>query len=150
MAGPDDSGPARHRLETWRAVLTEAGREVPPPYFGDWTADSGYRAGQVLAADPAVTAVFCGNDEMAAGLLHAVHDLGRVVPDDISVVGFDNVTLASHLQPPLTTVDQDYSQIGRELVALLVQQMRDGEILAGARKLVPTTFVERASTAPPR
>ncbi|UNX53765.1 LacI family DNA-binding transcriptional regulator [Georgenia sp. TF02-10] len=150
LAGPADSGPAQLRVEAWRATLAEAGRPVPAVAEGDWTAAAGYQIGHRLAADPDVTAVLCANDETATGVLHAFHEAGRRVPDDVSVVGFDGILLAEHLLPPLTTVAQDFDEIGRRLVDLLLRQVRDGEDLTGAHEEVPTRLVVRASTAPPR
>jgi DNA-binding LacI/PurR family transcriptional regulator len=123
-------------------------RAVAEVLLGDWTAGTGYEIGRRLASDPGVTAVFCANDETAAGLLRALHEAGRRVPDDVSVVGFDGIPLAEHLWPPLTTVVQDFSGIGRALVDLLLQQVRDGESLDDVHKLVPVELVVRASSGP--
>ncbi|WP_225997185.1 LacI family DNA-binding transcriptional regulator [Myceligenerans pegani] len=149
LAGPPDSIPARQREEAWRAALAEAGAVAPPAVRGDWTATSGYDAGAALAADPEVTAVFAANDEMAAGLMRALHEAGRAVPGDVSVVGFDGIELSAQLWPPLTTVAQDFGEIGRRLVDLLLRQVRDREDLADTHSVVPVRLVERASTAPP-
>jgi DNA-binding LacI/PurR family transcriptional regulator len=169
VAGPADSAPAQVRAEAWRATLDAAGSPVPEIVEGDWSAASGYDAGRRLAADPDVTAVFCANDEMAAGVLRALHEAGRAVPRDVSVVGFDDILLAEHLWPPLTTVVQDFDEIGRRLVARLLEQVRAGggvnasEVsLAEARadevygdeddlhEVVPVELRIRQSTAPPR
>lgn len=150
IAGPRGSVPAELRLDAWRTALRTAGREVPEPFQGDWTAASGYRAGRRAAADPTVTAVFCGNDEMAAGLYRALSEAGRSVPEDVSVVGFDDIPLAEYFTPSLTTVAQDFEAIARRLVDLLLQQIREGAALKEVHSLVPTEFVVRASTAPPR
>ncbi|ACZ20396.1 transcriptional regulator, LacI family [Sanguibacter keddieii DSM 10542] len=150
LAGPADSSPAGLRVDSWRACLVAAGRPVPEVVRGDWSATSGYEQGLRIAADPEVTAVFCANDEMAAGLYRALHETGRSIPEDVSVVGFDDIPLAEHLWPPLTTVAQDFHQIGRELVDLLLRQVRDGESLTDVRSLLPVELVVRASTAPPR
>lgn len=150
VTGPEDSRPAIQRAEGWRATLAAAGRDVPPPVIGDWSAGSGYAAGRVLAEQSEVTSVFCANDEMAAGLIHALHEAGRDVPGDVSVVGFDDIVLAEHLWPPLTTVAQDFAAVGRELVNLLIRQVRDGEVLTDVHTLVPVRLVVRASTSPPR
>lgn len=150
LAGPDDSTPARQRETTWREVLTEAGAAVPGVARGDWTAASGYDVGRELAADPGVTAVFAANDEMAAGLVRALHEAGRAVPGDVSVVGFDGIDLAAQLWPPLTTVEQDFAEIGRRLVGLLLRQIRHAENLEDTHEVVPVRLVARASTAPPR
>ena len=149
LAGPTDSGPAELRVEAWRATLARHGLPAPPPYRGDWSAGSGYEAGRRIAQDLGVTAVFCANDEMAAGLMRALYEAGRRVPDDISVVGFDDILLSEFLWPPLTTVRQDFETIGEQLVDLLMRQLRDGEQLADRRIAVPTTLIVRASTAPP-
>jgi len=149
LAGPDDSTPARVRAEAWRARLRAAGRPVPTVLHGDWSAASGYALGARLADDPEVTAVFCANDEMAAGLVRALHEHARRVPADVSVVGFDDIAMAEYLWPPLTTVRQDFPRIGVELVDLLVRQIRGHETLTGHHVLIPTSLVVRESTAPP-
>jgi len=150
LAGPPESGPAQLRAQAWRTTLAQAGRVVPEPVQGDWSAESGYAAGRLLAADDDVTAVFSANDEMATGLLHALHEAGRRVPQDVSVVGFDDIPLASHLWPPLTTVRQDFTRVGEELVRLLLEQIRAGSALVDRNVVVPAPLVVRASTAPPR
>jgi DNA-binding LacI/PurR family transcriptional regulator len=96
-----------------------------------------------------VTAVFAANDEMAAGLMRALHEAGRAVPGDVSVVGFDGIELSAQLWPPLTTVAQDFGEIGRRLVNLLLRQVRDGEDVTDAHTVVPVRLVERGSTAAP-
>lgn len=150
VAGPLDSTPARVRLEAWRTRLRAAGRPVPPVLHGDWSSASGLRLGVDLVKDPDVTAVFCANDEMAAGVIRALHEAGARVPEDVSVVGFDDIPLSEYLWPPLTTVRQDFTTIGENLVDLLMQQIREHTVLTGHHVLVPTDLVVRASTAPPR
>lgn len=86
---------------------------------------------------------------MAAGLYRALHESGRSIPEDVSVVGFDDIPLAEHLWPPLTTVAQDFHAIGQELVDLLLRQIRDGDSLTDVRSLLPVELVVRSSTAPP-
>ncbi|WP_423463460.1 LacI family DNA-binding transcriptional regulator [Promicromonospora sp. MS192] len=150
VAGPAGSAPAQVRAEAWRATLDAAGAVVPEAVVGDWTAGSGYDAGRRLAADPDVTAVFCANDEMAAGVLRALHEAGRAVPAEVSVVGFDDILLAEHLWPPLTTVAQDFDEIGRRLVARLLQQVRDGRRTgADEVRLAETTAAEVADATGP-
>jgi DNA-binding LacI/PurR family transcriptional regulator len=149
LAGPDDSGPAQIRQRVWREVLESAGRQVPAPLHGDWTSGSGYQAGMQVAEDADVTAVFAANDEMAAGLMRAVYERGLRVPQDISVVGFDDIPLAEYLWPPLTTARQDFHVIGAELVELIARQL-DGDVLTDRRTLVPVELVVRSSTASPR
>ncbi|RJL32728.1 LacI family DNA-binding transcriptional regulator [Bailinhaonella thermotolerans] len=148
ITGPDDWVDARGRAEGWKAALEAAGRQAPEPLAGDWTARSGYRAGRRLAADPAVTAVFAANDQMALGLLRALREAGRRVPEDVSVVGFDDIPEAAYLWPPLTTVRQDFHEVGAQAVDLLLSRLA-GAPAPGARTVEPELIV-RESATPPR
>lgn len=150
LAGPADSAPAVQREETWQETLRRAGRPVPPVLRGDWTPQSGYALGAQIADDPSVTAVYSANDEMAAGLMRALHERGVRVPDDVSVVGFDDAALTEFLWPPLTTVRQDFRTIGSELVRLLLAQVRDHVDVSREHVVVGTTLQVRASTGPYR
>lgn len=148
LAGPAHSFAAERRTAAWRSTLEEAGRDVPPVERGDWSPTSGYAAGRRLAARDDVTAVFVANDQMALGLVRALHDAGLRVPEDVSVVGFDDLPESSEFLPPLTTVHQDFAEVGRRCVEQVLRQVREGVHEAGTR-LVPTRLVARASTAPP-
>jgi DNA-binding LacI/PurR family transcriptional regulator len=119
LAGPADWAEARARLDGWRAEMTDAGLRPAEPVHGSWSAAFGHEAGGRLAADPRITAVFTANDQIAIGLLLALHDAGRRVPDDVSVVGFDDQPEAAYLVPPLTTVRQDFEQVGVRAVAAI-------------------------------
>ncbi|MEX3101532.1 LacI family transcriptional regulator [Streptomyces sp. V2] len=148
LSGPEDSFAAQRRTDAWRETLVQAGRPVPPPVSGDWSAESGYRAGLDLAAREDCTAVFAANDQMALGLLRALHESGRRVPEDVSVIGFDDIPEASSFLPPLTTLHQDFAEVGRLCVRAVLRKMRhDGP--AHGTTLVPTRLVVRESTAPP-
>jgi len=150
LAGPVGSVPATVRAEAWRDALRAAGRPVPAVYQGDWSSRSGYELGHRIAQDPQITAVFSANDEMAAGLVRALFEHGLRVPQDVSVVGFDDIPIAEYLWPPLTTVRQDFVRIGAELVGLLLRQMEHGpQQLSDHHLVVPAPLVVRASTAPP-
>ncbi|ODA71063.1 Lactose operon repressor [Streptomyces sp. AVP053U2] len=148
LAGPEGSFAAQRRTDAWRAALTGAGRVPPELVRGDWSAESGYRAGLALAARDECTAVFAANDQMALGLLRAFHERGRRVPGDVSVIGFDDIPEASSFLPPLTTVHQDFAEVGRRCVAAVLGKVRHGGPERGTT-LVPTRLVARASTAPP-
>jgi DNA-binding LacI/PurR family transcriptional regulator len=148
VAGPAESFAAERRAGAWRQVLEEAGRPVRPPERGDWSADSGYHAGLRLAGDPDCTAIFAANDQMALGVLRALHEQGRRVPADVSVVGFDDIADAGSYLPPLTTVHQDFAEVGRRCVDALLGQIHD-EPAGPGTDLVPTRLVIRGSTAPP-
>ncbi|ACV07776.1 LacI family DNA-binding transcriptional regulator [Jonesia denitrificans] len=150
LAGPVDSSPAGVRIQAWRDTLTAHDRMIPDVVRGDWSAASGHAVGTRLLADPSVTAVLCGNDEMAAGLMRAAHERGLRVPEDVSIIGFDDIPLASYLWPPLTTVRQDFSAVGTTLMDVLFQQIRSGQPLTDHRTTIPTELIVRGSTAPPR
>ncbi|MFD8378505.1 LacI family DNA-binding transcriptional regulator [Streptomyces sp. NPDC059679] len=151
LAGPQESFAAQRRTDAWRVTLTDAGCPPPPLVRGDWSAESGYQAGLRLADEADCTAVFAANDQMALGLLRALHERGRRVPEDISVIGFDDIPEAGSFLPPLTTVHQDFAEVGRRCVEGVLRQMReDGEDVAGpGTTLVPTRLVVRGSTASP-
>lgn len=148
VAGPAQWGAAADRLAGWRAALEAAGAVVPPALTGDWSARSGFQAGQVLAPDPRVGAVFAANDQMAIGLLRALREHGRRVPADVSVVGFDDIPEAAYLSPPLTTVRQDFAELGRRCLRLLIAEIEE-RADRGEQLLLDTELVVRASTAAP-
>ncbi len=148
IAGPMNGFAARKREDTWRAVLSDnglqsEGRSIP----GDWTADSGYAAGLFLGDRDDVTAVFAANDSIAIGLIRGLREQGKRVPDDISVVGFDDAPDSAFVWPPLTTVSQDFSMVGEVSSQLLLEAVRTGETPA-AHSVLPTQLVVRQSTAP--
>jgi DNA-binding LacI/PurR family transcriptional regulator len=148
VAGPADWFEAADRIKGWRTALAEAGREQPPVLPGDWTARAGYEAGLLLVRLPDVTAVFAANDQMALGVLRALSEHGRRVPDDVSVVGFDDLPESGYFTPPLTTLRQDFAEVGRQGVARLLQQIETGEH-AERRVQIAPALVVRQSTAPP-
>lgn len=147
LAGPSTWLDAVGRTEGWRSTLEEAGAPVPEVVTGDWSARSGYEAGRRLAAEPGVTAVFCANDHMAQGLLRAMHEAGRRVPEDVSLVGFDDIPEAAYFIPPLSTVRQDFGELGRRSLELLVQRLGDASGPPGS-VLIPPELVVRASARP--
>jgi DNA-binding LacI/PurR family transcriptional regulator len=148
IAGPRDFLEAQQRLEGWRETLEAAGADVPAVLVGDWSARSGYELGQQLAQDPEVSAVFVANDQMALGLLRALHEHGREIPREVSVVGFDDIPEAQYFMPPLTTVRQNFGEVGRSSLRLLLEIMRgDGE--AVQQLAIAPELVVRRSTAPP-
>jgi DNA-binding LacI/PurR family transcriptional regulator len=138
---------ARQRLSGWRSALEEAGVPVPEPIQAGWHPRSGYAAGRLLAADPAVTAVLCGNDDLALGVLRAMHEAGRPAPGDVSVVGFDDIPQAEFFTPALTTVRLDFAELGRAAFAAL-QERIGGAQTAGPRPR-PELIVRESSGPPP-
>ncbi|MEV0595180.1 LacI family DNA-binding transcriptional regulator [Nonomuraea cavernae] len=149
LGGPVDWIDASGRIEGWRGVLEAAGRPVPDPLRGDWSPRSGYELGRRLAEDPSVTAIFAGNDQMALGVLRALREAGRRVPEDVSVVGFDDMPESAYYCPPLTTVRQDFREVGRHAFHLLLDQMA-GEPGESRRLVEPDLVVRESTGAAPR
>lgn len=145
VAGPVSSYSAVRREQGWRMALTAAGRTAPTLERGDWSAQSGYDAGCRLRGEPAVTAVFAANDQMALGVLRAFHEAGVAIPSQVSVVGFDDMPEAGQFWPPLTSVHQEFEQVGRAAVDVLLARIDD--TAAVQRLFVPTRLVVRGSTA---
>lgn len=148
LAGPIDWTEARARRNGWRAEMAEAGLRPAEPVHGDWSAAFGYDAGRRLVDDPAVTAVFAANDQIAMGLLLALHEAGRQVPGDVSVVGFDDQPEAAYLLPPLTTVRQDFAQLGARAVAAISSAIAGADVEPPS--LLTPELVVRRSTGPVR
>lgn len=147
VTGPREFLEAQQRARGWRETLAGAGASVPEPLPGDWSASSGYQLGRRLAENEEVSAIFVANDQMALGVLRAMHEAGRRVPEQVSVVGFDDIPEAPYFTPPLTTVRQDFDELGqRSLRALVALIERDA--VAGATPPVAPELIVRASTAP--
>jgi DNA-binding LacI/PurR family transcriptional regulator len=142
LAGPADWLEAEARHAGFTQEIAVRGLEQGPVSLGDWTARSGHDAAALLAASD-VTAVFSANDQMALGLLGGLRELGIRVPQDVSVVGFDDVPDAAYYAPALTTVRQDFAELARLAVARLVDGGTD------AVQAVAPVLVPRASVAPP-
>ncbi|WP_251063343.1 MULTISPECIES: LacI family DNA-binding transcriptional regulator [unclassified Streptomyces] len=149
LAGPQRWFAARDRLDGWRAALAARDREQPPVIEGDWSAASGYAAGRELAHDSSLTAVFAANDDMAIGLIRALADAGLRVPDDVSVVGFDDIPVSAYVTPPLTTVRQPFDAVAHDGLRLLVQAIEKPDVELPPPNDPPVELVLRASTAPP-
>lgn len=139
VAGPARSFAAAERERGWRAALADAGRCVPELVRGDWTSASGHAAVSCLTD---ATAVFVANDQMALGALRAFADAGRRVPEDVAVVGFDDIVDAAEYRPPLTTVRQDFDALGARAVAALVAAIEGAGPVA---ETVPATLTVRES-----
>jgi DNA-binding LacI/PurR family transcriptional regulator len=160
VAGPPDWNDAQSRLRAYQAGLRAAGLPASPPLFGDWTADSGYEIGRALVSDTGpgdlpFTAVFSSNDQMALGLIHAFREAGLDVPRDVSIVGFDDIPESAHFWPPLTTVRQEFSQVGERCVSMLIEAidrsddpLRQREAVVDAAPMVEPKLIVRDSVAP--
>jgi DNA-binding LacI/PurR family transcriptional regulator len=142
IAGPQDMVAGVDRLAGYRAELSGSGRAVVA--FGDFTRESGAVAmRQLLADDPAVDAVFVASDLMAHGALRTLREAGRRVPDDVAVIGFDDIELARYTDPPLTTVRQPIREIGRQMARQLLR-LAAGERVEPA-VVLPTELILRDS-----
>jgi DNA-binding LacI/PurR family transcriptional regulator len=147
IAGPSDRMANAARMDGWSGELARAGRTIPPVLHGDGTAESGYAAGRLIAANPTVTAVFAANDDIALGAIKALADSAVRVPEEVSIVGFNDVPFSEYFRPALTTVRIDFFEVGRacsrEIMATVAGTPQ------AATTLPPPTLVVRASTAPP-
>jgi DNA-binding LacI/PurR family transcriptional regulator len=150
IAGPAGSLEAQLRLAAFRDTLSAAGCTPPPPVFGDWRPHSGYELAVRFAADPDLTAIFVANDQMALGALRALHDAGRRVPEDVSIVGFDGIPEGAFFTPPLTTIRQDFVEIGRLGFELLRRRIEDGQAPASHQVIASELIVRASTAAPPR
>ncbi|WP_416352008.1 LacI family DNA-binding transcriptional regulator [Subtercola sp. RTI3] len=154
VAGPQDWFEAEARAQGFALEMAAAGLVAPAPVLGDWTALSGAALGRTLARQRAAvppverfTAIFSANDQMALGLIHGLAIEGVSVPGDVSIVGFDDMPEARFFLPPLTTIRQDFAELGRRSIALLLGDLDEESPEAGA--IVPDLIV-RGSTAAPR
>ena len=147
IRGPKGWVDGEARVRGWKDEHRDRGLKPGRCLTGDWSPQSGHEAGRMLAADPDVTAVFAGNDPMAMGVLLALHEAGRRVPHDVSVVGFDDSPEAAFTIPPLTTVRQDFDELGRlsvrNLLATLAGEPTDD------RPVAPTLVVRQSTAGPP-
>lgn len=152
LVGPDNEECTSDRMAGYRQALDQAGLDFDSALTasGDWSATSGYQATQrLLATGQPFSAVFAQNDRMAVGSIRALQEAGRLVPDDVSVIGFDDIPLASYFDPPLTTLRQPMEESGRRAARLLIETIQNPDrppelVLTHAR------LIERASCAPPR
>jgi DNA-binding LacI/PurR family transcriptional regulator len=149
LAGPQRWFAARDRLAGWRAALAAGGSEQPPVLTGDWSAASGYAAGRELARTGGATAIFAASDDMATGLIRALAEAGLRVPEDVSVVGFDDIPVSAYVTPPLTSVRQPLDAVAREGLRLLVQAIEKPDAEPVPVSDPPVELVVRASTPPP-
>ena len=148
LSGPMDWFDAAERVEGWREAINEAGLVPGPLLDGDWSARAGHEAGMALDVGGAesATAMFVSNDQMALGLLLALHQRQVKVPEDISIVGYDDQPESPFFYPPLTTVRQDFEAVGRHCIAAMLEHLQRNQVL---REFVSPELIIRATTAPP-
>ncbi len=142
---------AQDRLAGYQQALQAQGLPQPPEFVveGDWQAGSGFAAlHQLMQLATPPTAIFVQNDQMAAGVLRAANDLNVAVPEQLSLIGIDDIPMATYLSPPLTTLRQDFAEIGRLAAQLLI----DGVSRPATKQqhlTLPASLILRDSTMPP-
>jgi LacI family transcriptional regulator len=150
LAGRPDLESARQREQGYRDALTAAGIPIDPQLIrvGDYELEMSERpARQLLTLDDRPTAVFAANDLSAIQTMHVARSLGLSVPDDLSVIGFDNIPESALIGPPLTTIDQSIQEMGRRAVELLIDLI-EGNIEPPGQITLPTRLIVRQSTGP--
>jgi DNA-binding LacI/PurR family transcriptional regulator len=148
LAGPPDWQEADERILGWKAALEAARAPAPAPLRGDWTPRAGYELGESLLKIKDLTAIFVANDQMALGLLRRLHEARREVPRDISIVGYDDIPEAAYFTPPLTTIRQDFAELGRRCLHILLARIEGDQ--EPVRVVVPPELVVRDSTGTAR
>ncbi|CAN5201535.1 LacI family DNA-binding transcriptional regulator [soil metagenome] len=149
ISGPQDWIEAEARLQGYIEEMTEAELRTRAPIVGDWSAHFGYYAGLELLRFRDFTAVFASNDQMALGFMHACREVGLSIPGDISVVGFYDIPEAAHFYPPLTTVRQSFTEIGRRAISLLLAELRGATRLEHGQ-IMPELVVRESAGPPPQ
>jgi len=149
ITGPMSSPISIDRDKGYELALSGGGfqRNRKLTVEGDFSVESGIRAvDSLLSRGERFSAVLCSNDEMALGAIRAIRARGKSVPEDISVVGFDDIRFARYFDPPLTTVAQPMSDLGREAMSMLIEILT-GENVPPRKRILPTQLIVRGSTA---
>lgn len=150
ITGPSYLTPSAERITGFSQAMEAAQIKVEDSYLlrGDFHSESGYTCTrQLLSLPEPPTAIFSCNDLMAIGVLRAAAEAGLRLPQDLSIVGFDDIELASYTSPPLTTISQPIGEIGRIATHLLVDRMED-KTLSPRREILPPKLIVRGSTGP--
>ena len=147
ITGPELSIHAQSRQHSWQRTLEENGRVVPEPVHADWTPTSGYLATLELLRKEAPTAIFAANDQMALGAYRAILEAGLRIPQDISIIGCDNIDEACQFPTPLTTITQHWDRAGHETLRIALEMLETG---TPTSVTIPTDLIIRESTAAPR
>ena len=148
IQGPMHWNGAIARQQGFEQALREAGLTSVASVEGTWTAASGYLAAKKLLQAGTFTAIVCANDQMAMGAISNLNQKGLRVPQDVSIVGFDDLPEAQYFSPPLTTVRQDFSELGRQGLEYLIELIQDPEAAKG-QIVIQTELVIRESTTSP-
>lgn len=147
ISGPLNWFGAIARHEQWLATMQQAGLTPGMSVEGDWSAKSGYEAARrLIKAGKSFTALVVGNDQMALGAIYALHEHHLRVPQDISIVGFDDIPESAFFNPPLTTIQQDFNQLGEIGVKYLLALLHEPDAQIEQHIILPKLTV-RQSTA---
>jgi DNA-binding LacI/PurR family transcriptional regulator len=146
IAGPETWSPSRNRLLAFETTVRREGLHSDGVLFGDWSAKSGYQAVSALPALPEATAYVASNDQMALGVMLALKERGLRIPDDVSVVGIDDIPEAAYFDPPLTTLRLDFESRGRQSVHALLARIERRE--SPELGISPAELVVRRSSGP--
>ncbi|WP_421670766.1 LacI family DNA-binding transcriptional regulator [Rahnella sp. EDr1-12] len=147
LAGPEDSVSSRLRLQSWQDTLREKGLAPVTVIHGDWSAKSGYyNALHILRETPQFTAMLVGNDQMALGVISALHQHNVAIPEQVSIIGYDDTYDSAFFHPALTTVSLDLDLQSKEAVERLLATKND----VTESTLLPAKLVVRNSTRAPR
>jgi len=152
ISGPADVLCSRARVDGYRSALEAAGVIVDPSLvrYGDFYVGGGYEHGRsLLDRADRPTAIFAGSDYQALGVLRAARELGLSVPEDLSVIGYDNLPVTEWIAPPLTTINQPLGEMAATATRMVLSMAR-GDQPANQRIDLATELVVRESTAPPR
>jgi len=142
VAGPTDWWEAQQRMTGWKDTLRDAGIESKNDYWaeGNWSSASGAQAIEKLFVQyPQMDSVFVGNDQMALGVMQVAAQKGLLIPDDLGIVGFDNIPESAYFSPPLTTIQQDQYEIGKVAVEQIIQIIESN--LEGLELVTSNSFV---------
>ncbi len=147
IAGESKFFEARKREQTWRDFMSEHGLPIREPGAKGWEFSIGYDEGRRLLDEGLPSAVFCANDQIALGLYRALEEAGALVPNDVSIVGFDDMPAARYYSPALTTIRQDFASLGRLVLDTLLGEIGSPEPGRIGRQALTPTLVVRKSTA---
>ncbi len=153
IGGPERYEASMKRLAGYRRALEASGIEFDPLLVrsGSWEADAGYEyAHELMKMSNPPDGIFCASDNLAAGALDALHEMSIKVPEEVSVIGFDNRHSSAHERPPLTTVALPLREMGELAGKLLLSAINGEEAVAPSTHLVPCYVIERKSTLPPK
>ena len=146
VRGPIGHFDADMRHRAWEVFTAQHDLEPGPSEIGDYTCCSGYHCTkELLSKGQPFTALLAGNDYMALGAIRALHEAGMSVPQDVSVVGFDDISMAAYFDPPLTTVRQDFEALGKESVEFLVSLIENPDMTVHQRVLYPELIVRKST-----